>query len=134
MKLLIIGLWLAYIIAEIFIHYYIIEIKKKRPFYLHFFLQRGIMAILHGVLYLWLCFERYGIETVMKDYLPLFLFQVTSFWLLFDLGLNLIRGKEWRHKGKNSGWLDKIPFKLYWGLKIIAFTIALIFIVIFLQN
>ena len=134
MKLLVIFIWLVYILSEVFVHEYIIEVKKKRPFYLHFFLQRGIAAILHGVLYLWLCFEAQGIETSIKNYLPLFVIQVSSFWILFDLGLNLLRGKDWWYKGKNSGWVDRLSVYIYWPLKTIALITALIIIVKFLQN
>lgn len=123
MKLLVIFIWLVYILSEVFVHEYIIEVKKKRPFYLHFFLQRGIASVLHGVLYLWLCFESYGVETSIENYIPLFIFQATSFWILFDLGLNLLRGKKWYYKGKNSGWIDNLPPPIYYTLKIIALCV-----------
>jgi hypothetical protein len=115
-------LWLLYILIEIGIHYYIIEIKKSRPFYLHFFLQRGIMAILHGVLL--------DVDS-WEEYMPIFLFQISSFWIFFDLGLNLMRDKKWWYKGKNSGWLDRLPVGIYWVLKSIVF---IVFIITFIKN
>jgi len=110
-------MWLLYILAEVAIHYYIIEVKKQRPFYLHFFLQRGIASIVHGVLL--------DVQN-MSEYLPLLALQVTSFWILFDLGLNISRGKPWHYKGKNSGYIDRLPNTIYWTLKIIALCTMLI--------
>jgi hypothetical protein len=46
----------------------------------------------------------------MTDYWPLFLFQVTSFWLIFEIALNIVRGREvfyYDRKEKDSGWIDR---------------------------
>lgn len=38
----------------------------------------------------------------MRDYWPAFIFQATSFWILFELWLNYLIGKEWLFYGKTS--------------------------------
>ena len=74
----------------------------RKPNYLLMFVLRGIAAILHGVLFN---------PQDMADYWPVFLFQVTSFWILFEIALNLVRGREvfyYDRKEKDSGWIDKL--------------------------
>lgn len=91
-------LWLVFIAAEVYRNYRIIEINKGKPSYLHSFVVRGMAAVVHGVL-----FDPHNIY----DYLPIFIFQVTSFWVLFDLILNYMRGKPMLYIGKQSGWIDR---------------------------
>ena len=98
MKTICLLVWIVAILAEAYRNYYIIEIKKSRPNYLQSFVMRGMAAILHGVL-----FDPQN----MGDYWPVLLFQVTSFWLLFDLSLNFLRHKPVLYIGKSSGWIDR---------------------------
>ena len=91
-------LWLVFIAAETYRNYYLIEVKKTRPMYLQSFVLRGMAAILHGIL-----FNPHN----MADYFPVFIFQVSSFWLLFDLSLNYLRGKPMLYMGEQSGWIDR---------------------------
>jgi hypothetical protein len=110
-------IWLIYIIAEILIHYWWIEIKKSRPNYFVVFIIRGIAAIIYGA---------YIDVQNLTEWLPVITMQVCSFWILFDLGLNLLRNKPILYKGKNSGWLDKLPNSIYYTLKIICLIILII--------
>lgn len=73
----------------------------RKPNYLLMFILRGMAAILHGVLFN---------PQNMGDYWPVLLFQVTSFWLIFEIALNLVRGRAvfyYDTKEKDSGWLDR---------------------------
>lgn len=110
--------WLLFILAEVLRNYILIEKYKTRPDYVKSFLIRGIAAITHASLVM-------GVEN-WSEAVPVLLFQTTSFWLLFDPALNLLRGKELMYRGKNSGWLDKLPVKIYWSLKFIALITFLI--------
>jgi hypothetical protein len=74
----------------------------RKPNYLMMFVLRGAAAIIHGVLFN---------PQNMTDYWPLFLFQVTSFWLIFEIALNIVRGREvfyYDRKEKDSGWIDRL--------------------------
>jgi hypothetical protein len=110
-------LWLLYIITEAYIQYNLIKIGWK-PNYIQLFLIRGVFAILHGAFIDVANWYEGGI---------LIGFQLCSFWILFDLILNKLRGKVWDYKGKDSGWLDKIPYTYYYILKLLAFIGIFIF-------
>lgn len=122
-----IFLWLLYPLIESFIQSKLIA-RGWKPIYIMLFLIRGIVAIAHGAL----LDEFIGLSH-WAGYFPgwqwvyVLVFQVCSFWIFFDLLLNLFRGKNWYYTGKESGWLDEIKDKdgrfddfLYWGLKAIA--------------
>jgi hypothetical protein len=113
-------IWLIIILLEAYRNWHIIEVQKFRPNYLQSFILRGIVAIFHGI---------YMGVTEPANWYPVLIFQVSSFWLLFDLTLNVLRGKSIFYKGKNSGWLDKLPLSIYWTLKAIV-LISLIYILI----
>lgn len=73
----------------------------RKPNYLQVFILRGIAAILHGI---------YFNPHNMVEYFPVFVFQVTSFWLLFEGALNVIRKKPllyYDHEEGDSGWIDR---------------------------
>jgi len=91
-------LWFVFIVAEAYRNYRIIEVNKSRPDYLHSFVVRGMAAIGHGVL-----FDPHN----MADYLPVFILQVSSFWVLFDFALNYMRKKPLLYIGAKSGWIDR---------------------------
>lgn len=91
-------IWFGFIAGEAYRNYYIIEKSKSRPNYLQSFVLRGMAAILQGVLFN---------PQNMADYLPVFIFQVSSFWLLFDVLLNYMRQKPFLYVGKDSGYIDK---------------------------
>lgn len=104
-------IWIIFIGLEIARNYWLIEKKKTRPIYLQSFVIRGMAAIFHGIIV--------GVAT-WQDYLPVFIFQITSFWLLFDIGLNLARKKPLIYKGETSGYLDSLHPILYWVLKLVS--------------
>jgi len=113
LKLLI---WILFIAAFVVYNWIVIEKKKSRPFYLLDNIAKGFFFILYGV-YVW--HTQNDIRTV-----NLALWCFTSFWLLFDLGLNISRGLSPFYIGKSSGWIDRIGYKYplgYWALKLLAF-------------
>jgi len=110
-------LWLLYPIIEAFAQAYFIKLGNK-PNYLQLFIIRGFAATMFGAL-----------VVQPEPYLPgilMFIFQVSSFWILFDPILNKLRGKPFTYKGKDSGWLDKLPTSIYWSLKVVALVAAVI--------
>lgn len=113
-------LWLVYIASEVTIQAHLIG-KGWKPNYIQLFILRGAASIVHGAI---IDVESFG------EYFWLLAFQVTSFWILFDLGLNIVRGKELFYKGKNSGWLDKLPWDVYIILKGIAAVVCLTLIIL----
>jgi len=89
--------WLFFIIEEVVRNYYMI--KKKLT------INHGAEAVIR------LCFS-IALVIVMDPALWIqvvmfFLGAFFSFWLLFNIGLNALRGKPFGYVGKTA-WLDKI--------------------------
>jgi hypothetical protein len=96
----------------------IIDRKGKKPNYLIVNILRGIAAIVHGAIFF--SGDTWENRHEWTDYATLILFQLTSFWLLFEVGLNLIRIQNksllggltmsnllyYDTKEKDSGWVD----------------------------
>jgi hypothetical protein len=96
MKILLLLLWLVPIAINIYA-----DKDGDKPNYLQVFILRGFCAILHGAL-----FNPQG----WVDYEPILIFQVTSYWLLFEIGLNAVRGRALLYYDtveKDSGWIDR---------------------------
>jgi len=109
-------LWAGYIIAEILIQSYLIEKKNWKPVYFQLFIFRAMAAIVHGIY----------LDVTPETWWPVITFQVCSFWILFDLGLNLARGKKWYYRGNTSGWLDSLPEAIYWNGKVMTLAIGIV--------
>lgn len=89
-------LWLIPIAGNVYL-----DRKGRKPIYLVMFVMRGMAAILHGVLFR---------PENFSEYLPILIFQVTSFWLIFEAALNLVRGKELLYYDTtehDSGYIDE---------------------------
>lgn len=113
-------LWIAYILIEAIIQGYLIEQRSWKPNYFQLFIFRGWASIAHGIFFL-------NVQADPWYQYPLLLaYQCGTFWVIFDLTLNTLRNKPWHYKGNNSGWLDKLPVKIYWPLKGIALIAALV--------
>lgn len=105
----------------------------RKPNYLLMFVLRGAAAILHGVLFN---------PQDVTDYWPVFLFQVTSFWLLFEIILNIVRGREvfyYDRKEKDSGWIDRFfawagPFWHFFAKIVAAALMVWSIIMIYKRN
>lgn len=84
--------------AEVFRNFAII-VRGHRPNYLFSFILRGMIAILHAVLF--------DVQD-LREYMPILLFQCCSFLLIFNPMLNAARGRDFWYVGRNSGWLDSM--------------------------
>lgn len=113
--------WLLYIAFDVWINYQIIEVKKVRPNYLFLNITRGGIFILYGA-WIW-DFQN------QVWYWNIFLYSVASFWLLFDLSLNIARKKHPLYIGAESGWIDRFGFKnrgFYYMCKVFAMIILVL--------
>lgn len=88
--------WIAFIVGHAFFDFYRIK-KDDKPIYLQSFIIRGMVAIAHALLF--------NPQNVV-DWLPVLIFQLTSFWLFFPLLLNGLRRKPALYVGAQSGWMD----------------------------
>lgn len=116
MKTLILFSWFVFIAFEISRNYWIIK-KKASPIYIQSFIIRAIAAILHGVLW--------NVQSWL-EFWPLVIFQVSSFYLSFDLVLNLLRKKHPLYQGDDSGWLDELGLTFYLFLKVLCLGLLIL--------
>ena len=116
--------WLVYILTEALIQYKLIE-EGYKPNYLTLFFIRGVFSLFHAFPILYV--------SSLHEYITLLIFQICTFWVLFDLILNKLRGKPWSYKGENSGWLDKIDYTIYYKLKSLALFGAIVSYILGLQ-
>jgi len=110
-------LWIIYIVLDALVNWYIIEKKKIVPNYIQLMIFRGWAFILIGI----------AINLQEWQLLWWFLFTTTSFWLLFDILINLFRGKNIFYRGENS-MIDKFGRKyhsVYFLLKLTALLILI---------
>lgn len=95
--------WIAYILLDVWLNYKIIEVDDHKPNYLLLNIIRGAAFILYGA-FVW------DFQAEIW-YLNIFIFCVASFWIFFDLWLNVVRGKHPLYIGANSGWIDRFGYK-----------------------
>lgn len=74
---------LAWLIAPAFNAW--VDRKGKKPFYLVVNIFRGVACIVHGSLFI----PGWAWQEWFRFYWPVLIFQITSFWLVFELVLNL---------------------------------------------
>lgn len=112
--------WIIFIAFDIALNYWLIEKKGIKPNYLISLFYRISAGILHGGAVM---------NVTPETWLPLLGFQVASFYLLFDLTLNLLRGKSWDYQGKDSGYFfDKLPKWAYYLLKLVCLIYLICYI------
>lgn len=130
MKTFILLLWLIPIALNVYV-----DRDGRKPNYLQMFLIRGLAAVLHAVILDVTCdvfpdnLWRYNAIELMLIWMPVLLFQVTSFWILFELVLNIVRGREllyFDRQERDSGWIDQIFDALGNGAHLAAKIVALI--------
>lgn len=113
-----IWLWVIYPFADALVQrftYFKDLSKKQRPNYLMVWTIRAMAAIVHGALV--------NVQPEPWYQWPaLVMFQVGSFWLLFDPFINLLLGNLLSYEGKNSGWLKAVP---YWLQAVLSLTMIL---------
>jgi hypothetical protein len=125
-------LWFVYILAEAIVQGYFFESDEKfKPDYRILWLFRGAASILHGIL---LQTENPEHYYNFKDYGVAVVFQMCTFWILFDLILNKLRGKKWNYiGGSDSSQFDKLKPVLYWFLKGLALICAIVSFFLYLK-
>lgn len=77
--------------------------KRQKPNYLVQGGLRGMASILHGALFI-------SSQDQWPLYLVLVIFQTTSFWIIFEIWLNIIWGEKLMYydtKELDSGWIDR---------------------------
>ena len=110
-------IWLAFIAFEIFRNYALIEWWKKRPRYdvsvvIRFAAGAVFLLKRHPE------FDPAGDPSTIWPALVYFVFQFSSFYLLFDSILNILRGKVIDYRGANSGaYFDKCSWTRYYAWK-----------------
>jgi len=117
-----IFLWLFYPLIEAVIQALIFakQLHKYgqyvRPDYLQLNIIRGVVAITFASLVL---------EATAENGIFILLFQVGSFWLMFDPLLNKFMGRPLNYEGKDSGWTKGIPYWLQALISLVMIAIAL---------
>lgn len=121
MKIYLLFLWVTYPLIEALTQFELRVNYEWKPNYLQLFCIRGIVAIVHGAL---MDVEIDALHYYSRfEYLqPLLLltFQVTSFWIIFDPVYNHLTDQNIFYRGKESGWMDRLPIKIWYVLKVIA--------------
>lgn len=148
-------LWLILIRFEVWRNYQLIEVEKERPNYRYSFAIRIVLGLFPYVLLIPVdvdpLLSLWDLVTDIPHYwkanpilvIPLIfanpaalaiMFEVSLFYLLFDPLFNIKRGRRWNYRGKSSGWLDKFPLPIYYGLKILCVVVLIVSSVRLWQN
>ena len=121
-------IWLTFVYFEVGRNFFLIEGLELRPSYG----WSKIIRFLAGVGYL---LARYpDPATTAFPAIVYALFQISSFYLLFDLSLNLMRNKPWDYQGANSGTLDKLSKRKYYLLKAGTLVILVLSLIVMYAN
>lgn len=99
--IIIIITWLALIVLEAYRHWYLIELEHRSP-------NRILSAILRSgaALCLWIA-SPLNIQMETDQWWAIPIMEVLTFWFLFDLMLNILRGKYFFYLGETK-WIDRI--------------------------
>jgi hypothetical protein len=122
--------WFLFIAIEITRNYILIEKLDMRP---HYGYSR-LIRFGFGAIFLLKAHPEFDPAGDVTTIFPAFnygCFLASSFYLLFDPALNLLRKKPFWYKGKNSGPLDKLSKTNYYLLKagtVVIFILSLIVI------
>lgn len=109
-------IWIAYIILEAVVQWYLIEKKKITPKYWMLFCIRGGLAVLYGA---------FVLDTQADTAWRWFGQIILPFAFTFNQTLNLLRGEAFDYVGENSGIIEPIIFKYGWQRYYFFFTLAL---------
>jgi hypothetical protein len=111
--------------------------------YLQVNLIRGMFAIAHGILVLPKDYNYSSASSLdlLLIWLPLLVFEFTSYWIFFELGLNIVRHRKllyYDNKEGDSGYIDRF-FK--WAgptwhavAKILCFVLMVLSIIVIYEN
>lgn len=109
-------IWLELVVIITFIHHYMIKEMETRPIYMQWWIIRGLAAIIHAVISDEVNIE-WSIEALV-DYWPMLIFQVSSYYLIFDPLLNKLRKLTFIYRGLHSGWMDRLPMPAWVAVKV----------------
>lgn len=115
-----ISFWITIVILATFVHFFLIEVMRDRPRYLHWAFLRVFFGLLYIAPFQLLTFWEWAL---------LVTFQLTSHFVIYNPGLNKLRDLKyvnmaWNggvaavrrfpfwYLGEDSGWLDKVLIKL----------------------
>ncbi len=113
----ILHIWFAYILFDAIANWYIIEKKKINPAHSVLFVGRCAIAIIYG---------GFVLDLQPGNFIPFAAFTGGSFWILFDMLLNVFRSKNLFYIGENAS-TDKFGLSnpiIFWTLKVIALAAA----------
>lgn len=108
-------IWLLFIGLELYRNYYLIKIKRLKPIYIQSFIIRAVSGILISI-----STDPFGLWTNIIEVIPFIVFEITSFYILFDPILNILLGNKWNYKGLESGWFDSLSLPMYYIMKILS--------------
>lgn len=121
--------WLLFIAWEVRRNYRIIEVHKERPDYLNSFFVRVFFGFLSTALMCQTWDPGYWSTWIQA--VPAIVYELSSFYLVFDVWLNIRRGKPWDYQGDNSGiFFDHLPKWLYYSLKVLCVIALVVSIVV----
>lgn len=121
--------WLVFIGLHVWHQWHLIERKKQRPSYTGNFISRAFFAIICIFI---MCpgFDPLGDRYSWIPVLPVLVYEVSSFYLLFDQILNLTRDKPIFYRGKSSGWIETyMGPAFYYFLKVLCLVMLPIAII-----
>lgn len=124
-------IWLSFIFFEIGRNYFLIEGLEVRPHYGY----SAMIRFAFGAIFLFVRhpeFDPLGDVTTIFPAVTYACFQWSSFYLLFDPLLNILRGKKFNYQGKNSGTLDRRPQAKYYLLKIASAVVLILSLIVML--
>ena len=139
--------WLIVFIPAFNYYDYRVTRNGGKPEYKLYFIIRGFAAIIHGGLMLianqdsktdYSTLSAWQLTVVWAPYL---LFQVTSFWVIYELIRNEWTSRQWDyydHKEKDSGYIDRFfawagrPFHLF--AKLCAVAVCILSIIVIYQR
>lgn len=114
-----VSLWITTVVLFAFIHFFLIEVMREKPYYAQWFIIRGFFALLYILPFQLL---------KVGEGVPIWTFQVTSHIVIFNPLLNKLRDLKyvnmaWNtlaatqrfpfwYLGEHSGWLDKLLGRL----------------------
>lgn len=124
--------WQACIILDLIRNAWLIMKRKKEPNYFGNFLYRSFfgficLAIMHPEL------DPLGDPLTVWEAKWKIGYQATSFYMLFDPSLNIIRKKHIDYQGKKSGWLDRLPKWQYYTLKVLTLGMLITSLIVIFQ-
>lgn len=114
------AIWVVVILGFVAWNYYVIKVKKQRPFYLVDNILKGIAFVVYGAL-IW--DTQYEMRTVW-----IAVYCATSYWLLFDVIMGIMLHGDPLYVGAGSGWIDQFGTKYpvaYWILKAVALVLLI---------